>query len=394
MGSSISEHMCAGSAAPDVEYAVSPEADLPKPLEAQALELQEKSGANDAAKVGSSRALSGSSANTKAAGCFKCELKPLGVLGTGSFGLVELVEHEKSGKTYALKTISKGFVVQSCMQRSVFDEKAILELMVDSPFIIKLWETSADVQNLYFLLEPALGGDLLKAYRSKRLFGSIKHAVYYSAGVALGFDHLHARNVVYRDLKAENVMLTADGRIKLTDMGLAKITSGKTFTLCGSHEFFAPEMLAEQGYTLAVDWWCLGIFIFDLMVGKTPFSAVEMSETYRKIKSGIDAVWFPPAMQKPTADIIKTFCAHDGGDRLPMKPGGFENIKNHPFYNDVNWLEYEAEQTVPPYVPIVDGNKDTRNFATFGPSKPPTTIPYEDDGTGWDHGFATGSLLA
>merc|ERR1719361_1706997 len=121
------------------------------------------------------------------------------------------------------------------MQESVMNEKNIL-LITNSEFIIKLWETYNGSQTLYFLLEPALGGELYATYNRKGFHGSDKHAKFYSAGVVFAFEHVHERRIIYRDLKPENLLLTETGQIKLTDMGLAKFVIGKTYTTCGTPE--------------------------------------------------------------------------------------------------------------------------------------------------------------
>jgi len=196
----------------------------------------------------------------------------IGALGVGAFGKVELREHKVTGKTYAVKMMSKGYIVKMRMQNNVINEKHILA-NVDSPFIIKLYNTSQTAQWIYFYLEPALGGELYVVYHRKCLHGSASHARYYSASVVLAFEHLHARHVVYRDLKPENLLLTAEGYLKLTDMGLAKFALGKTYTTCGTPEYFAPEVIRSTGQTRSVDWWTLGILIFEFMVGSAPFRA-------------------------------------------------------------------------------------------------------------------------
>merc|ERR1712060_124455 len=149
------------------------------------------------------------------------DLQRIGLLGCGGFGAVELWEHKISGETYALKGLSKGYIVKTGMQESVMNEKAIL-MMTNSPFIIRLHETYNGSQTLYFLLEPALGGELYATYNRKGLHGSEKHAKYYLAGTIFAFQHLHERRIIYRDLKPENLRLTEVAHLKVTDMGLPK----------------------------------------------------------------------------------------------------------------------------------------------------------------------------
>merc|ERR1719197_177949 len=161
------------------------------------------------------------------------DLQKIGLLGCGGFGAVELWEHKSTKATYAMKGLSKGYIVKTGMQESVMNEKNIL-MMTNSPFIIRLWETYNGSQTLYFLLEPALGGELYATYNRKGFHGSEKHAKFYIAGTIEGFRHLHERRIIYRDLKPENLLLNEQGKLKITDMGLAKFVIGKTYTTCGT----------------------------------------------------------------------------------------------------------------------------------------------------------------
>merc|ERR1719327_1965474 len=137
-------------------------------------------------------------------------------------------------------------------------------------------------------MEVALGGELYATYNVHSLWGSERHAKFYLAGVALAFEHLHERFVIYRDLKPENVLLNVAGRPKLTDMGLAKFAIEKTYTTCGTPDYFAPEVISTTGHNRAVDWWALGILIFELMTGHPPFEANDPMQTYMKVMQGIE----------------------------------------------------------------------------------------------------------
>jgi len=315
------------------------------------------------------------------------DLQKIGLLGCGGFGAVELYEHKKTGETYAMKGLSKGYIVKTGMQDSVMNEKNIL-MMTNSPFIIKLYECYNGSQTLYFLMEPALGGELYATYNRKGFHGSEKHAKFYAAGVVLAFEHCHERRIIYRDLKPENLLLNETGHIKLTDMGLAKFVIGKTYTTCGTPDYFAPELIASTGHTNAVDWWTLGILIFELMSGHPPFESAYPMQIYSKVMKGITKVPFPPKCQGPVGDLIKALLKKEPSERLPMRPGGTKNIKDHKWYSGFDWDAFKALSLDCPYKPVVKSKKDIANFSARKEDMP-RQIEYKDDGTGWDKEFAT-----
>jgi CRP-like cAMP-binding protein len=323
----------------------------------------------------------------KATKILRKDLVRIGLLGCGGFGTVELFEHKGTNDTYALKALSKGYICKTGMKESVMNEKNIL-IMTNCPFIIKLHETYNGTQSLYFLLEPALGGELYATYNRKGLHGSEKHAKFYSAGTIYAFEHLHERRVIYRDLKPENLLLTELGHIKLTDMGLAKFVIGKTYTTCGTPDYFAPELIASQGHTNAVDWWTLGVLIFELMSGHPPFESAYPMQIYSKVMKGIGKIAMPSKCQGLCGELIKALLKTDPADRLPVRPGGIDNLKAHKWYEGFDWPTMKNNLVDPPYKPIVKSRKDLANFSARKEDMPPQ-VQYNDDGTRWDNDFAT-----
>lgn len=312
------------------------------------------------------------------------DLKKLGLLGCGGFGAVTLEQHKETGKTYALKKLSKGFIVKTKMQAGVKREKEILA-MCDSDFVIKLYATFKDRDHLFFLLEPALGGELYATYHKHRFHGDVNKAKYYSASVVFCFEHLHARNILYRDLKPENLLLDDKGHCKITDMGLAKVVIGKTYTTCGTPDYFAPEVIQQTGMGKGVDWWTLGVLVHELMCGHAPFEANDPMETYQKIVRGVNRVRFT-YKDADAQDVVKNMLKHQPSERLPMRVGGTKNIKAHNWFNGFDWAHLEARSAVPPYKPEVKSHTDLSNFRAHDSDLPPD-IPYKDDGSGWDADF-------
>jgi len=349
------------------------------------LEEIKKRGKTGAAEV--KKADAGAAGKTQFGVIQRKNLTPLGLLGCGGFGAVELVEDQTTKETYALKSLSKGYVLQSGMQTSVISEKNV-QLMCDSVFVVKLYETYNEPQKLLLLLELALGGELYATYERKGFHGKEAHAQFYVAGTTLAFAHLHERKIVFRDLKPENLLLNEKGQIKLTDMGLAKVTFGKTYTTCGTPDYFAPELIESKGHSHAVDWWCLGILTFELMGGRTPFEAASPMQICQKVKKGIAKATFPAKCKGVIETLIKGLCEQEPSKRLPMKKGGIDNIKKHAWFKGFDWDKMINLTLEAPYVPQVKSKTDIDNFSAQAEDMPPQ-VPYKDDGTGWDKDFAT-----
>merc|ERR1712217_163927 len=255
------------------------------------------------------------------------------------------------GETYAMKGLSKGYIVKTGMQESVMNEKNIL-MMTNSAFIIKLYECYNGSQTLYFLMEPALGGELYATYNRKGFHGSEKHAKYYIAGVVFAFEHCHERRIIYRDLKPENLLIT------------------------------------EHGHLKAVDWWMLGILIFELMSGHPPFESAYPMRIYAKVTKGISKIPSPPKCQGAVGDLIRGLLRNDPSERLPMRPGGTQNIKDHKWFEGFDWQSMFALELEAPYKPVVKSKKDLANFSARKEDMP-RQLDYHDPGTGWDKNFAT-----
>jgi serine/threonine protein kinase len=297
---------------------------------------------------------------------------------------VELWEHKLTGQTYALKRLNKGLVSREGMQQRVLTEKLVLN-MVDSPFIVALYETYNEPYELFFLMEAALGGELHSTYKRRRLYGSEEHTRYYAACVTFALRHLHERFIIYRDMKPENVLLSARGHAKVADFGLSKLVIGKTFSICGSPDYFAPELVAQTGHTLALDWWQLGVLVFELLSGQPPFQSDSTFATYLKVMDGIDKITFPAAIRGYAASLVRALLEQDPAERLPMLPGGFANLQGHGWFAGFDWDALESLQLQPPFVPEVANARDLANFPVE--EIPLTKLPYEDDGSGWDDHF-------
>jgi len=290
------------------------------------------------------------------------DLRVLGTLGKGSFGVVQLVK-DKNGHTYALKIVSKQAVVDLGQQEHVINEKKTM-MQLNHPFLVRLYATFQDADRLYFLAEAALGGELFTLLRSRSTFPE-QTARFYSAGVILAFEYMHAKGIIYRDLKPENLLLDSKGYLKVTDFGFAKkIGDGRTWTLCGTPDYLAPEVVSGQGHGKGVDWWTLGILIFEMLAGYPPFYDEDPMKTYGRIMSG--QITFPMHFSKTAIDLIKKLLNPKASKRYGCLAGGAALIKNHAWFARFDWRAFLSRRLPAPVVLPVKSPEDMSNFKHAG----------------------------
>jgi CRP-like cAMP-binding protein len=274
----------------------------------------------------------------------------IGTLGEGSFGSVVLLRDDSTDKLYALKALDKEHIEAEKMGKSVQNERTV-QGMIDSDFVVRLYVTYQDQTNIFFMMEPVMGGELFDVYSEQKLFGRLDVARFYIACVTLGLQALHAKRVIYRDLKLENCLLSEDGYVKLTDMGIAKIVIGKTYTVCGTADYFAPETLRQQGHNRAVDWWACGVVLFVMVTGRSPFDAPEVTEIYKNIMKGFSKVKFPDSVPSDVTDVIKSLCRKKPEERITMQKTGVEGLKEMGYFMGLEWNELERKALDAPYKP-------------------------------------------
>jgi serine/threonine protein kinase len=178
--------------------------------------------------------------------------------------------------------------------------------------------------------------------------------------VALMFEHLHSKNIIYRDLKPENLLIGEDGFLKLTDFGFAKVVEGRTYTLCGTPEYLAPEILLNKGHGKAVDWWCLGILIYEMNAGIDPFTDEDPMGIYQKILKG--KIRYPKSFDESARSIVRHLVVADLSKRYGNLKNGVNDIKTHRYFKSINWQAILSKTVAVPYKPKVKAPNDTSNF--------------------------------
>jgi len=235
-----------------------------------------------------------------------------------------------------------------------------------------------------------LGGDLFGILREKTLFDE-NYARFYAACVISAFEYMHSKNIIYRDLKPENLLIDKDGYLKVTDFGFAKdISGGRTWTLCGTPDYLAPEIVAGKGHGKGVDWWTVGVFIYEMLASYAPFYDEDPMKTYEKIIHG--EIAFPSEFSKDAIHLIKKLLNPKPFKRLGVTKGGASAIKKHPWFKGFDWDALLEKKLAAPLVPEIRDNIDMRNIDEYSEYDeqakfPPEVDPYEDDGTQWDSEF-------
>ena len=297
------------------------------------------------------------------------DFEPIKLLGRGSFGEVLLVRLKANRKLYAMKVLNK-FVLKIKKQEIHTKTERDLMVKINCPFIVNIKSAFQDEKRLYLVSEFMQGGDMFYHLHDVQQFDN-ERTKFYIMEIVLALEFLHKNNMIYRDLKPENILLDDKGHIKLTDFGLSKImeeANDKAFTICGTPQYLAPEVLKKQGYTKSVDWWSLGCILYEMLTGRLPFPIKRGVRLNNKIYE--QQIQFPVFINEAARDLIKNLLIVDPAQRLGNGENGSENVKNHKFFNGINWNDAWNRKIRPPFVPKLSNETDLRYFDVMFTSEP------------------------
>ncbi|OHS96085.1 AGC family protein kinase [Tritrichomonas foetus] len=262
-------------------------------------------------------------------------------IGRGRYSTIKLVEKKDDHKQYAMKIVEKSFLVNHGSIQHALAERNIMRRVSNHPFIVTLDYAFQSPTTFYFVMEYVKGGDLFRHMKnSPRL--RFEEIQLYVAEIALAIHHLHSFGIVYRDLKPENILLTEDGHIKLIDFNLSKELNGEesTSTFCGTVEYLAPEIVNKEKYGKAVDWWSLGVMIFEMVFNRTPFACQNPNRTLAKIATG--RVMIPDCRNYELVRLIDGLLRKD-----PKKRFCFKDIVTHPFFHPLDFNDVYKKKYTP-----------------------------------------------
>ncbi|XP_055018061.1 serine/threonine-protein kinase N2-like isoform X2 [Boleophthalmus pectinirostris] len=291
------------------------------------------------------------------------DFRYVSVLGRGHFGKVLLAEFKKKGKLYAIKALKKKEIVTRDEVDSLMSEKRIFEMINASrhPFLVNLFGCFQTDEHVCFVMEYLPGGDLMIHIHTDPF--TEEQTRFYSACVVLALEFLHQNKIIYRDLKLDNILLDRDGYVKMTDFGLCKEGMGhgdRTSTFCGTPEFLAPEVLTDDNYTRAVDWWGLGVLIFEMLVGESPFPGEDEEEVFDSIVN--DDIQYPSCIPPTAVATLQKLLKRNPLKRLGSGERDANEIKGEKFFESIDWDALLSKKLPPPFLPVIKASLDVSNF--------------------------------
>ena len=289
------------------------------------------------------------------------DFQALKLLGTGSFGRVLLVKYLANNTLYAMKILNKAQIKLKHQEEHTKTERDLM-VKINSPFIVNIKFAFQDDSRLYIVSDFMQGGDMFYHLHYNKKFDEPR-AKFYIIELILGLEFLHKNSMIYRDLKPENILMDPTGHLKISDFGLSKILDSpeeKAYTLCGTPQYLAPEILKNKGYDKSVDWWSLGCFLYEMLTGYLPFLIPKGNKINPKVYE--EPLRFPPGVNKLAINLINQLLNVNPKKRLGYGEEDAKKIKSHPYFEGVEWEKYWNKEIEPPFVPDLNDEMDLKYF--------------------------------
>ncbi|XP_026103346.1 protein kinase C eta type-like [Carassius auratus] len=304
----------------------------------------------------------------------------LQVLGKGSFGKVMLVRLNGSDQVFAVKVLKKDIILQDDDVECTMTEKRVLSLASTHPYLTQLYCCFQTLERLFFVMEFVNGGDLMFHIQKSRKFEE-NRARFYTAEITSALIFLHSKGIIYRDLKLDNVLLDKDGHCKLADFGMCKegmFEGVVTGTFCGTPDYIAPEILQEMLYGPSVDWWALGVLLYEMLSGHAPFEAENEDDLFESILT--EEIIYASWLSTNAVDILKGFLTKNPSRRLGCvaAEGGESVVTSHPFFTSIDWNKLNQRELEPPFKPRIKTAEDVNNFDPDFTQEDPTFTPIDE----------------
>jgi serum/glucocorticoid-regulated kinase 2 len=293
------------------------------------------------------------------------------VLGKGTYAKVLLVRRKDTGQLFAMKILNKKQVIERNQQKHVITERAVLEKMNNCPFLVSFYHAFQTPKKLCFILEYCPGGELFSLIQRQRRLNE-SQARFITCQIILGIEAMHNNKIIYRDLKPENVLICADGYVKITDFGLSRlgVVGDDVKSFCGTPEYLAPEVILHKSYGKGVDWWTLGCLLFEMVSGKPPFYKNDRDELFEGIK--FENPNLPISLSKECRSLIVGLLNKDPAKRLGVH--GAQEIKASSWFSGVNWSYLTSKKYDAPFKVKLGPSFGIENFdvcfTTLDPESP------------------------
>jgi serine/threonine protein kinase len=283
-----------------------------------------------------------------------------------NLGKMKIARNKQTKELILIKVLKKSKILESKQTTHIFNEINLFPALSHQA-IPKFIGANHDEKYIYIATEFVPGGDLYNLLRKEKTF-SLERTRFYAGQIVFFLDYLHNKNIVFRNLKLENLLIDKNGYLKIVDFILAKEVKDRTYTMCGTASYLAPEIILNKGYGLSVDWWALGILIYEMIGGVDPFSDEDVMKTYENILER--KLVFSSDFDDGSKSLIKHLLEPDLSKRYGNLKNGVDDIKSHRFFKELNWNKLLKQEIKADYIPEIKSDNELSNY---------TVLPDEND---------------